>query len=544
MMPKKKSWLSDEWLRNGVHPKDLGSQAIDADRWDREDLASQLNALPPFSAARQQLQDFAGTGDKAMNDTFWALLKADPVLIDKDKIRPSHLVNRQIAEQMLELDATTQLRRYSVNDDVQAALSATTLEPDLETLFDRTSKQREQAQEFENKLQELAQAIRDFNDLSDKMEGEGEGEGEGGGAGSGEGMSDEERQAAMDAMQAQANDLQELIDALREEAAQAGSELEKSMDKGEAGIRFVLSKAIGEAADEAEQTQATARAWGLEPGELQRKPANERMELAKRLNNDRFRRIADLFGPMHNLMLSEQKRKVVHVNEEVYDVALGNDLARVLPQEILNLHNGLMRLDFLRRYTERQLLTYDLEGTEQLSRGGIVLMEDGSGSMSGERELWAKAVMLCLLHLCRQQKRPMYVVHFGSPGQFKTLSFVRPEDFALENVLDAAELFWASGTDFVTPMKEALRLLKVDYAITGATRADVVMLSDGECAVPDNFMTEYLEEINSMESTTWALDLSGYGRSEGALSKMSENKVAVIADLLSGENVRDMFRAV
>ncbi len=145
MMPKKKSWLSDEWLRNGVHPKDLGSQAIDADRWDREDLASQLNALPPFSAARQQLQDFAGTGDKAMNDTFWALLKADPVLIDKDKIRPSHLVNRQIAEQMLELDATTQLRRYSVNDDVQAALSATTLEPDLETLFDRTSKQREQA---------------------------------------------------------------------------------------------------------------------------------------------------------------------------------------------------------------------------------------------------------------------------------------------------------------------------------------------------------------------------------------------------------------
>ncbi len=70
------------------------------------------------------------------------------------------------------------------------------------------------------------------------------------------------------------------------------------------------------------------------------------------------------------------------------------------------------------------------------------------------------------------------------------------------------------------------------------------MLSDGECGVPEKFMKEYLDDLNRMESTCWSIDVSGSSRTNGALMQMSENKLAIISDLLSGENIRGMFRGL
>ncbi len=259
-MKKRKSYFPEHWLHEGLKSDKLSEQAIDIDMWDKQDLKAQLEALPPFSAARSALEQFAPTGGKAMNDTFFALLKAEPELIDPNKIKPSHVVNRQIAEMMMDLNVTKQLRRYSVNDDVQAALSATTMEPDLETLFDRTQKQRDQAEEFQKKLQELAQAIADMTDL-DALIAKAQGESDD----SGNGMSDEERQAQMDDMQAQAEKLQEIIDALREAAQAAGDDLSESMDKGTGTVRVLLTQALGKATEEAEAAQSAAIRQALVP---------------------------------------------------------------------------------------------------------------------------------------------------------------------------------------------------------------------------------------------------------------------------------------
>ena len=49
--------------------------------------------------------------------------------------------------------------------------------------------------------------------------------------------------------------------------------------------------------------------------------------------------------------------------------------------------------------------------------------------------------------------------------------------------MDAAECFLGGGTDFETPLKEAIRLMEAE----GFENADVVFLTDGDCALPEAF---------------------------------------------------------
>ncbi len=66
---------------------------------------------------------------------------------------------------------------------------------------------------------------------------------------------------------------------------------------------------------------------------------------------------------------------------------------------MLALSDEILELDWMRRFSEQNLLQYDLRGTEPTQRGGILIAEDGSGSMAGEREIWAKAIGLALLKI-------------------------------------------------------------------------------------------------------------------------------------------------
>ena len=63
----------------------------------------------------------------------------------------------------------------------------------------------------------------------------------------------------------------------------------------------------------------------------------------------------------------------------------------------------------------------------------------------------------------------------------------------MQDKLTAAETFLNGGTDFQTPMKEALRLIEEE----GFENADIVFVTDGECALPQ----EYLEQLHQAQAT-------------------------------------------
>lgn len=410
--------------------KKRSKHAVVNDRWDRDDLKSAMREIPPLSAARDRLGQFADSGKEAVDDAFWALLKAEPELHHPGEIEPSHIVNRQIVAEMLDLPETEKLRRYSVNDEVQAALSAAVIEPDLETLLDRAKHAQKKAEQLQQAQDELSKAQQEQADVEDMIQRWSE---------------EHPDEPAPSEMADQHEQAQQATEAAEQQVQGAAQAVEQALERARIGMSQGLQQAMGRAAEEAQTTQEAARSFGMEPGELQRVPAQKRIELAKRLNNPRFKRIADLFGAMRNLLIAEQARKVTHHKEEVYDVGIGNDLGRVLPQELMNLREGPTRLDFLRRFAEGKLLQYEMKGTEKLARGAIIYVEDGSGSMQGEREMWSKAVGLALLHFARQQNRAMHIIHFSGPGRYRHFSFTRPDEFSFERILESAEMFYGGG---------------------------------------------------------------------------------------------------
>lgn len=529
-------------------------QTVGNDMWDREDLSNMTRRVPPFPTAREKLGDFVATGEPALNDAFWALLKAEPETVDPATVDPEHLKNLVVMQEMLELDETKRLRRYSVNDDVQSALSSVALEPDLEVLFDKVDEtMKDAADAYQQAAEDLADAQQaagdaqaDIDEIMAQAKARAEAQGDGDGDGQPE-LSDEEQEKLDEANQK----LQDAADEIREkqqELNEAADELEKQMDKAGTQASTALSQAMDNAADEASDLQAAARAWGLDPGQFQRLPAEERMQLAKKfLADTRMREIAKLFGNVFNTALSEQKKKTNNVPEEVVDVTLGNELARLLPKEFLALEDEDLELDFLRRFTDKQLLQYEMSGVETLNQGGIIFCEDNSGSMKGQREIWAKAVCLSLLHLARKQKRTMHVVHFGGPGAFKTFSFTKPEDFTPDRIMDVAEFFLGGGTDFQTPMQESLRILQDEFADFGGTRADVVFCTDDECGVQADFMEQWHEAKDELEFSCWGISVAGasrYGGYGNTLKDMTDGKVATIEDFLSGKDIKSIFRGV
>lgn len=610
--------IPTDWLENGIQRDKQTPNAVKHDRWDRESHDRMRTEVEAYAAAGDKLAEFTPTGEPAAPDTFWSVLKADPQLEEEQHMLPSHLLNRAVMDEVHHLPETSRLRRFSVNDEVQAAMAFATVEPDVETLFDKHNQEQQRLDDLEETLcnlgaaqSDLADAEADLDEMMQRMQAiadgldpddvcdtcggtgqvpdqgdDGAGDQQGGGEGmpggdgqpvpgdgdaqgngqpcpdcngagsksgkvgaqqdgSGRPELTDEMKAALDAQATKIQEARQKVEELQGQAREQAGEVERDLDACQPSISVAVRDMMSRAADEAQALNESALAWGLDPGELQRMSAEERMALAKKLNSDRFRRIADLWGPMKNMMLSEQARRTVHVREEIVDVETGNDITRLLPSELASIRHPILRYNFLRKFANRGLMQYSMEGTERLARGGVIFCEDGSGSMRGERELWSKAVMLCLLDLAKRQKRTMHVIHFGGPGYTKQFHFEKPSDFTFDRIVEAAEWFADGGTDFETPMKEALEILQDEFAKHGGVKADVVFMTDDECWVREEFMEEYLSEMERMSAATWGISATGVRPSKGgALDTMCQGRTCAVSDFLSGNDVRSVFRGV
>lgn len=513
-----------------VTPSKMPKYARNPDRWDKQDWQHVIKEIDEVSAARNAISGVAKTGSEALADSFWTFSNVEPEILAPEQMRPSFRVNQVIASEMEQLPDTQRLRRSTVGDTVGSAMAAVTIEPDLETLFDRLKKQQAQAEAAMSAAEAAAQAEQEAFDLDEVIE---------------KWMKDADPNNPDDQNQAkdyqkQWEEMQERLDSANSAAQQASDELDQSLEDVGPTIRTALRDAMGKAADEANQMQQAMDSWGTEPGQLQRMPAKERMELAKRLNTPRFKKIADLFGAMRNLMLTIVSRKTIAANEEIFDVIIGDELERVLPEELIALDIEELELEFYRRMFDGELLVYEMKGKEKKAQGGIVMMEDGSGSMSGERELWAKAVMLTLMHLARMQKRPFHLIHFGSRNQFKTLSFMEQSDYTINNVLDAAEIHFGGGTDFQTPLDEGLRLLEAEYSQKGAVEGDMVFVTDGMCGVSDDWFKNFKERQTELDFVIWGVGI-GCGKKDEPMAKICDNRVCSVKDLLSGGDITAIF---
>lgn len=232
------------------------------------------------------------------------------------------------------------------------------------------------------------------------------------------------------------------------------------------------TKAIEELRDAQEGLAAIG--WSTETTTAQPGQANPTVPtLATRLRQDaRLKRIALLAGRMKRIAASKRRQKVKHGADEITDVEQGAALGRTLPAELSKLRHPALRLDFMRNLLERQLLQYQLTGTDTLGRGPLVVLLDKSGSMDGPRDVWATALALALLEHAHAERRPFALLNFTygvtyevyvPPGQ------PLPHDALFQSCGGGTDINAAvtRGLDLITSSSNPLR------------KADLVLITDG-----------------------------------------------------------------
>ena len=157
------------------------------------------------------------------------------------------------------------------------------------------------------------------------------------------------------------------------------------------------------------------------------------------------------------------------------------------------MHHPVLRKDFYRRFLDQELIQYSLRGVEEKGKGPMIVCLDGSSSMSGDKEIWSKAVALTLLEIARKQRRLFRSICFSSAETPLQVLDMNPRDryeVETKTIMDLAEYFPGGGTDFQKPLDAALECLGESRFKKG----DIIFITDGECQVDPEWAEQFREE--------------------------------------------------
>ena len=258
--------------------------------------------------------------------------------------------------------------------------------------------------------------------------------------------------------------------------------IDASQMQNNASVAGIIEQALDAATEKAEEVQSIIGAWSSEPGNLQRTPVNEAL-LERVRRSDTLRNISKYLGRFREIFAQGKRNGFAYGRGEKYSLELGNDLSRALTSELAMLASPETLPLFLRKHQRKQIKQYRRREPIYKGAGDIICCLDESGSTSGELAAWGKAVALTLLEIAEDAGRKFALIHFSGPGSFKTDLFL-PNQYGMEDKIRAAETFLDGGTDFQTPLNEAMRLMRED----GFENADVVFITDGECALSESYI--------------------------------------------------------
>jgi uncharacterized protein with von Willebrand factor type A (vWA) domain len=510
------------------------TQAVVADRFDEMAWRETYDQAPALSDLAEDLgEHYDYTGD-LLQDVFLGAYKVSPQLRERDEMEQSRLVNHQVVTSLVSTDEFGELRRETAGDAYAAAMAvlaqADGVRRMLESAKDAHEKAQQAAQarrEATEAAQAVAEAMQHAADVADEN-----------------GNIPESAASAGDEHIAQA-------EAAEQAAQQADQAAEQALDAAAAGIRTAARRTARQAADAARDEAALLRAWGIEPGQLERMSFQQRARLAERLRNNRLGRFAELIGRFRQMATGERARKVENVPGELVGITLGEDLSRLVPSETASLAIPALRAVFASRYAESRLMLYDSRGEQATGQGAIIACIDCSGSMEDTGpggvtgEAWAKACALALLDQARHAKRDFVGILFSAAEQIETFRFPAKQPVATGDVLDFTEHFFNGGTDFQAPLSTAAEILAEEYNADSRERGDIVLITDGECGVREEWMRTWNEAKHQLGFRVFGVAIGAPRATQpgSVLDALCDN-LRDISDLTDTHAAADLFQVI
>ncbi|MFI6289041.1 VWA domain-containing protein [Streptomyces sp. NPDC051018] len=495
------------------------------------DRISWRDTYEESAGLRELTEELTGRHDCAadlLTDVFLVAYQAAPRLREREEMAPSRLVNHQIVSSLVESPEFTGLRRETAGDRYAAAMAVLAQAPALRGMLEHSRGAQRRAEQAVQAQREAAGAVGDA--LRQAADGAGP-----------------VPAPAADAVQRAI----EGAEAAGAAAQQAVQDAARALAAAAPGIRTAARNATVKAAGAARAEAALMRAWGVGAGELERMPFDGRARLAERLRTGRLARWAELIGRFRQMAGGERARKVENTTGELIGVTLGDDLSRLIPSELANLGLPETRAVFAARYAAGELMLYDSRGEQSTGRGAVIACVDTSHSMYAEgpggvtREAWAKACALALLDQARRARRDFVGIVFSSPGQIRVFRFPADEPAGIGRVLDFAETFLGGGTSYQTPLTAAGELLEEEFDDTARARGDIVLITDDECGVTEEWMRGWNEAKRRLGFRVFGVAI-GAPTAAGAVSVLEAlcDNLRSIEDLTDVHAAADLFRVI
>lgn len=502
------------------HITTVVSDALDQAKFSRYlERASKLQALE--KRGLEILPTFGGL----MFDLFAAFLYPKPVMRPVGMVRPSHRFNATVVKQLLDLPEYKGIHPSTMMDDLLSAMAILEVgDAVLAILTEEEKEQIRQMQEQEEQLEQLQdQGEQAQQDADAAQQGAQQAEAQAQSSGSVQDQAAAQQaqaqaQAAQQRVQQALHTLEKARQQLRSMASAMSQQL--AQPKRRAKLRQAIRQAVSDLSEQVSHEKDLLELWGFDPGQVKEMDYETIKSLTDQLAaNEKLMAIAEILGglaPFWKGRLREKEQVGVEITDEYY---LGSDLANIHPAELVELADPNLEDLFHLKYAEEALFCTRTKVKIKLGEGSVVVMRDRSGSMEGDKEIWATALELAVTNLVTRDNRdtahiwftakaePLevveclsrgggiqavrYLVEWQQDGNQKVIpGSQRQMTYFEAYVYIATQGRSRGGTEFDPPTRWGLATLDREEF----SRADTLLLTDGHADLPDGT----IRRVNSL----------------------------------------------
>jgi len=420
-------------------------------------------------------RDFNPVMSRIVDDIFTAAFKYVPRLKDDKYIDPIYLNNRNMVKKVMRMPEWETLHNKAKGDEILAATVASSFMNDLKEQHPNEMKKLQEdtntAQEATDKLEKIRQQINEMK----------------------------QARYQENLNKKQDTSLRNQIKVLRKQQKKISKILRQTNQQIKENTNKMFSfeslqKKLGKCNTNIDNQQKAEKALGILPGNKVGKKGKvydeRRFKIAKVLQQQsKLKRIFTELGKFQFIATKKFKGKIRHKTGEITKIIQSDNLPYVLPAEMIQLIIPELEILFYKKYTEKELLSYETKMKDKEGRGPIICCIDESGSMRGEREVWSKAVALALITLARLQHRTLHIIVFDAMLKRQHI-FTKnmSETEHMNAMMDFAMYFSDGGTDFMPPLDRAKDLIERDPKLK---KADIIFITDGEDSVDLRYIEKY-----------------------------------------------------
>lgn len=433
-----------------IKPIEETQSVLNTDRFDRRRFCEILSKSQNMQKTLKEGIEILPSFYPLMSDVWASFYKTQPKI--KEEVEPTVIQNKEFIEKVHESEDFQKLHPTTRLDDLTSAISTLSYsEKVIDWIIDQRINNdllNQMMIEALNQQKRLNRMLRKIEEAENKN------------------LSEQEK-----------TNLENSKDEIQKTFEQTMSQLQKELSKS------MKSKEMNDLLLETlKETKETKRSLdqllqygaGTQASDLKTMPLNDKLILADTLRkNKKVRVIAEWAGRFKEIAKQKRKSKSLHSIEQS-GVTIGNEVERLLPQELAFYKHPSTKLDFLRRFSERQTMMFSPESKEEVGKGPFVICLDQSGSMTHLDEQ-SKGFVLAMAMIARKERRDFAVIPFSSDQRLESYFFKKGKITASE-LTTMAESFLDGGTLFIPPLKEAMEIIQHNKHLK---RADILFVTDG-----------------------------------------------------------------